>query len=415
MDAGTHTLTMPSVLSEKEGNLRMRARYQQGSLKQIKRESGYLVWLFGWRETDPDGKRRPKKIVVGPVSELRTEADARRALQALRINVNMDLSEQARPPRKFADLVDHYRLKELIPENNDRKSYSTKTAYKSYLTNWIIPRCGGYMLSRIENGIAVHVEEWLSTITRSRGTKAKIRNIMSAVCSHAVRYGWMTTNPIRAVRQSAKRERVVVPLAAEEVQKLFSHLGPRERTLVLLDVPTGMRRGEVLATQWCDIDFDKRTLNIRKSIWQQHLGPVKTEESEKVMPLDDEMITDLLRWRSETPYAGDQDWIFASGRMKGRQPLWPEAIERNYIRPAAERAKITKHISWHLFTHTFSTLLAENDEDVKTVQSLMRHANSNITMSIYTHAVSSKKRRTHTKGIDRSLPIMNKTGDTNTV
>jgi len=133
----------------------MRARYQQGSLKQIKRKSGYLVWLFRWRETDPDGKRRPKKIVVGPVTELRTEADARRALQALRINVNLDLSEQARPPRKFADLVDHYRLKELIPENNDRKSYSTKMAYKSYLTNWIIPRWGGYMLSRVENGIAV--------------------------------------------------------------------------------------------------------------------------------------------------------------------------------------------------------------------------------------------------------------------
>ena len=172
------------------------------------------------------------------------------------------------------------------------------------------------MLSRMENGIAVHVEEWLSTITRSRGTKAKIRNIMSAVCSHAVRYGWMTTNPIRAVRQSAKRERVVVPLVAEELQKLFGQLGPRERTLVLLDVPTGMRRGEVLATQWCDIDFGKRTLNIRKSIWQQHLGPVKTEESEKVMPLDDEMITDLLRWRGETRYAKEGDWIFASNRMK---------------------------------------------------------------------------------------------------
>jgi hypothetical protein len=56
-----------------------------------------------------------------------------------------------------------------------------------------------------------------------------------------------------------------------------------------------MRRGEVLATKWCDIDFDKNTLNIRKSIWQQHVGPVKTGESEKVMPLDDEMIADLLR------------------------------------------------------------------------------------------------------------------------
>jgi integrase len=396
------------VLSEEEGNVKMRARYQKGSLKRIKRKSGYLVWIFRWRETDADGKRRPKKIVVGPVSELPTESDARRALQALRINVNLDLSEQARPPRNFRTLVDHYRLKELVRQNDERKAYSTKKGYESYLKNWIVPRWGEYMLARMENGIAVHVEEWLGTMKRSRGTKAKLRNIMSAVCTHAIRYGWMATNPIRAVRQSAKRERIIDPLTAEELQRLFAELGPRERTLVLLDVPTGMRRGEVLATQWCDIDFGKKTLNVRKSIWQQHLGPVKTEESEKVMPLDDEMIADLLRWRSETPYSGDQDWIFASGRMKGRQPLWPEAIERNYIRPAAERAKITKHISWHVFRHTFSTLLAENDEDVKTVQSLMRHANSNITMNIYTHAVSSKKRRAQTKVVEMILPEGNK-------
>jgi len=69
------------------------------------------------------------------------------------------------------------------------------------------------------------------------------------------------------------------------------------------------------------MDFGKKTLNIRKSIWQQHLGLVKTEGSEKVMPLDDEMFTDLLRWRSETPYAGDQDWIFASGRMRASTSL----------------------------------------------------------------------------------------------
>jgi integrase len=77
---------------------------------------------------------------------------------------------------------------------------------------------------------------------------------------------------------------------------------------------------------------------------------------------------------------------------------------RNYIRPAAQRAKITKPITWHVFRHTFSTLLAENDEDVKTVQSLMRHANSNITMNVYTHAVSSKKRRAQHKVVAMILP-----------
>src|SRR5258708_34635895 len=73
-----------------------------------------------------------------------------------------------------------------------------------------------------------------------------------------------------------------------------------------------------------------------------------------------------------------------------------------------EKAKVsdlvTKHITWHVFRHTFSTLLAENDEDVKTVQSLMRHANCNITLNIYTHAVTSKKRRAPTKGGRDMLP-----------
>jgi integrase len=76
--------------------------------------------------------------------------------------------------------------------------------------------------------------------------------------------------------------------------------------------------------------------------------------------------------------------------------------------PAAVRAGITKHINWHVFRHTFSTLLAENDEDVKTVQSLMRHANSSITMDIYTHAVSSKKRRAQAKVVEMILPEGNR-------
>ena len=77
---------------------------------------------------------------------------------------------------------------------------------------------------------------------------------------------------------------------------------------------------------------------------------------------------------------------------------------RNHIAPAAKRAGITKHVNWHVFRHTFSTLLAENDEDIKTVQSLMRHANSNITMNIYTHAVSSKKRRAQSRVVEMILP-----------
>src|SRR5438128_1276527 len=98
---------------------------------------------------------------------------------------------------------------------------------------------------------------------------------MSAVCTHAIRYGWMKMNPIRAVRQSAKRERIPVPLTAEELRRLFAELDLRDRALVLLAASTGLRRGELLALQWEDVGFEDQTLNVRKSIWHQHLGPVK--------------------------------------------------------------------------------------------------------------------------------------------
>jgi hypothetical protein len=237
VDACSDKLNPPSVFSEQEGYSVMRTRHQKGCLKQVMRKGGSRVWIFRWREIESDGSRRARKIVVGSMRDLRNESAAREALDRLSLNINLDLSEGARPPASFSELIEHYRRKELAGDN-ERKSYSTKQCYNDYLTNWIAPRWGAYTLTRIENGIAVFVEEWLATIQRSRGTKAKIRNIMSAVCSHAIRYGWMKTNPIRAVRQSAKRERIPTPLTSGELQALFAELGLRHRTLVLLDVRT---------------------------------------------------------------------------------------------------------------------------------------------------------------------------------
>lgn len=74
---------------------------------------------------------------------------------------------------------------------------------------------------------------------------------------------------------------------------------------------------------------------------------------------------------------------------------------REYIRPAAEKAGITKHVSWHTFRptfrHTFSTLLKANGEDLKVVQELLRHASSKITLDTYTQAVTPAKRRAQSK------------------
>ena len=53
-------------------------------------------------------------------------------------------------------------------------------------------------------------------------------------------------------------------------------------------------------------------------------------------------------WREETPYGADSDFIFASARMHGRQPLWPEALMRNHIASAAKRAGIGRDAMYGL-------------------------------------------------------------------
>src|ERR1700760_2606605 len=123
----------------------------------------------------------------------------------------------------------------------------------------------------------------------------KIRNLMSALFHHAMRYEWVDRNPIKLVRQSAKRERVPDVLELSELQLLLSRLELRERTLGLLDAATGLRVSELLALRWEDVDFKALELRVTRAIWHQVIGECKTEASAKPVPLDSYMADDLLR------------------------------------------------------------------------------------------------------------------------
>jgi len=248
------------------------------------------------------------------------------------------------------------------------------------------------------------MEEWLDSIKRAKATRAKIRNLMSALFHHAMRYEWVDRNPIKLVRQSAKRERVPDVLELSELQLLLSRLELRERTLVLLDAATGLRVSELLALRWEDVDFKALELRVTRAIWHQMIGECKTEASAKPVPLDVYMAEDLLRWKRTSPYPLMSDWVFASPHAQGKQPYWPDNLMKRHIRPAARKAGIHKNIGWHTFRHTFGTLLKDNGEDVKTVQELLRHANSRITLDVYTQAVNATKRAAQSKVVRMMVP-----------
>jgi integrase len=378
-----------------------RTRYQQGSVQREKRRKGPDVWVYRWYEVGSDGESKYRKAIVGTVLTFPTEAVALKAAQALRIDANQQTPKAEGGPSTIAELVAHYRLKELAGERNGRKAFSTRAGYECYLDNWILPRWQDHKLDQVK---PVAVEAWLDSIKRARGTRAKIRNIMSALFHHAMRYEWLDTNPIKLVRQSAKRERTPDVLELEELRLLLTKLELRERTLVLLDAATGLRVSELLALRWEDVDFKALELRVIRSIWHQVVGDCKTEASAKPVPLDSYMAEDLLRWQRMSPYPMPSDWVFASPTMKGKQPYWPDNLMKRYIRPVARKAGINKQVGWHTFRHSFGTLLKANGEDVKTVQELLRHANSRITLEVYTQAVTSNKRAAQSKVVKMMVP-----------
>jgi integrase len=165
----------------------------------------------------------------------------------------------------------------------------------------------------------------------------------------------------------------------------------RERVMVFLGFGSGLRRGELAGLKWGDVDFNNRQIVPKRSIVKQIVGPVKTEESKKAVPLDDYLLNDLLAWRLETPYAADSDYVFASTQKKGKQPFWLSKIMQLYIKPAATDLGIQIK-GWHTLRHTYCTLLSANHNDTKVIQELLRHGTYQVTMNTYTQALSENKR-----------------------
>jgi site-specific recombinase XerD len=86
--------------------------------------------------------------------------------------------------------------------------------------------------------------------------------------------------------------------------------------------------------------------------------------------------------------------------------LWGRTKD-GYFRALArqsQKAGIQKRVGWHTFRHSFGTLLKANGEDIKTVQKLLRHANSRITLEVDTQAVTSNKRAAQSKVVKMMVP-----------
>ena len=326
----------------------MRLRYQRGCLRCIQRKSGPDCWEFLWRENNVAGKRVRRTAVIGTVEQYPTKDLAQAAVNRLRMCVNEDRNRQREQRIPVADLVDHYIQTELA-EEADWHSHATRIVYREFLKRWIRPRWADLDIREVRT---VVVERWLRQMHKVDGaplanaTRAKIRSLMSVLFNHAIRYEWLEQgkNPITLVRQGAKRKNIPTVLEPPEIQSLLLQLGSCFRLMILLDATTGLRRSELFALKWSDVDFSNLELNVTRSIYLRTIGNCKMEASRKPVPIDAQVAADLWLWKETSTYSKSDDWIFASPHTRGKHPFWPDIVLQKIIRPAALRAGITKAI-----------------------------------------------------------------------
>jgi integrase len=338
-------------------------------------------------------RRVNRKVVVGTVEQFPTKTAARKAAEPLRTNA---IADNPAVPVTVKQLVKHYTDNEL-----PSKAHSTQRTVETSLNIWVTPKWGEQRLSDVRT---VEVESWLHGLSLANATKAKVRNVMHGIFAHACRHEWLQKNPISLVRQGAKREKTPDVLDAEELRKLLAELQNPARALVFLTAATGLRVSEALGLKWSDVEFGTRVINLSRAVVHQHVGEMKTEASQKPVPMAGALANALLEWSGQTPYRQPEDWVFASPKMNGKQPYWPETMLKCYVQPIAKQLGITKKIGWHTFRRSFATLLTGSNENTKTTQELMRHANAGITMNLYAQALTPAKRAAHLKVVEMIRP-----------
>jgi integrase len=380
-----------------------RQRYQKGSLLKKRRTDGQTEWILRYRVTSPDGHRVQRQAVVGTTEKYKTQSQANRAADQLRLMIN-NATPAAQVPT-VGLVAAHFKRAELV-EGAKRRSWSTRTNYRNNLDLYVLPRWESTPMMDVESPV---VETWLENLrgVKKKGaladpTKLRVKNVFSVLFTHAQRYKFVPIghNPIKLVRQSGKRASIPDILEPGEINALWYHSAARERAAISLEYGNGYRISEPFAMRWSDLDFEKGIANVVRGVVSNHIGDVKTEVSRKPVPLHPYQIEDLKAWRAVSKYNADTDWIFASARKKGEAPLWSNTILDRKIRPLAAKLGIKKKIGWHTFRRTFTSLLASNKENVAIVQQLARHANPTTTFGLYVQAVSDEVRTAQGKVVE---------------
>jgi integrase len=168
---------------------------------------------------------------------------------------------------------------------------------------------------------------------------------------------------------------------------------------------TGIRASEMLGLCWSDILWERSEIKIKQTFVHGKIQQgAKTKLSKSSIAMHPVLAQLLKDWRAETPYAADDDYVFASSKLGGRKPRLGSMVVEDYLQPAATRAGVlevkggkryidgefVKRFGFHTFRHSLTSWLMANGKNPQIVRSMLRWTNLNM-LAHYAHGFKSDK------------------------
>ncbi|WP_418736287.1 tyrosine-type recombinase/integrase [Dysosmobacter sp.] len=350
---------------------------------------------------DDNGYPKTKNVLA------KTKKECLEKLQKLKEDCGGLKPEKVRPEMPFGDWLTYWYENHSKPKIRP----TTQETYESRIRLHIIPEIGDIPLNKLTQNDLQQFYGRLKKSGRKRftdkygeGLSDRMVRMCHATCrsalEKAVQDGLIRVNPAIGCKLPPKKAREMQVLTREELQRfLIQAKFEGYYEVFLLDLATGLRRGELMALQWDDLNFKTGVLNVNKQVYdvrgQLQISTPKTKNSIRKIVLPPAVVAVLQEYKKTV----DSRWMFPSP-VKEDCPITPGVVRRR-LQLILEHAGC-KHVRFHDLRHTFATLALENGMDVKTLSAMLGHVSAATTLDIYTHVTGDMQTEAAAK-IDRGL------------